>query len=53
LESGEYKGIFKAGKRHGHGILKFEDGTYYEGKWVVDQRSEGMMKMTTGTIYIG
>ena len=29
----EYKGTFKAGKKHGKGTFNWTDGSYYEGAW--------------------
>ena len=36
LEGGDYKGEFKGGKRHGKGIMRWDDGTVFEGTWVAD-----------------
>ena len=29
LEGGEYKGEFKSGRRHGRGIMRWEDGSVF------------------------
>jgi hypothetical protein len=36
VDSGDYKGTWKAGKRHGVGVLRFEDGSYFDGIWNMD-----------------
>jgi 1-phosphatidylinositol-4-phosphate 5-kinase len=36
LESGDYKGEWKGGKRHGEGVMKWDDGSVFEGTWSVD-----------------
>lgn len=46
LEGGDYNGEWKAGKRHGKGVLKWDDGSIYEGLWNADSRMSGTMKMT-------
>ena len=53
FEGGEYKGEFKGGKRHGSGLLRWEDGTIFEGEWQADERVRGMMRLANGFIYIG
>ena len=42
FESGEYFGEFKSGKRHGRGVMKWDDGTVYEGQWYADERVSGI-----------
>jgi hypothetical protein len=53
LEGGEYRGFWKAGKRDGKGVLKYDDGSCFEGSWKCDQRIEGTMKLQNGAFYIG
>ena len=36
LEGGDYNGDFKCGKRHGKGIMKWDDGSLFEGEWSAD-----------------
>ena len=37
LDNGDlYSGVWKDGKREGHGTCKFFDGGYYKGEWVND-----------------
>ena len=37
MSNGEvYKGVFKAGKRHGTGICQLKSGALYKGEWRVD-----------------
>ena len=49
-ESGMFKGEFKCGKRHGHGIMRWEDGSVFDGIWNADERVSGQMQMTNGTV---
>lgn len=51
-ESGDYKGDFKAGKRNGSGIFKWDDGSVFSGVWNADTRVSGIMKMTNGMVRI-
>ena len=37
-KGGQYKGHWKDGKRHGHGVFKADKGDHYEGEWKDDQR---------------
>ena len=53
LEGGDYRGEWKGGKRHGKGVLKWDDGSVFEGTWNADSRVQGTLKMTNGMIYIG
>ena len=39
--------------RHGSGIMKWADGTIYEGEWKLDKRYYGQLKMTNGYIHEG
>lgn len=50
LEGGEYLGNFKNGKRHGRGVMKWEDGSIFEGEWASDERVHGLMRMTNGFV---
>jgi hypothetical protein len=50
LESGDYKGEWKCGKRHGKGTMKWDDGSSFEGIWNADHRVSGIMKMTNGMV---
>ena len=45
FEGGEYRGEFKCGKRHGHGILRWDDGTIFDGEWQADERVQGKMRL--------
>ena len=42
--------MWKCGKRHGEGILKWDDGSYFSGLWNADERILGTMRMTNGTV---
>eukprot|EP00349_Pseudokeronopsis_sp_Brazil_P007545 CAMPEP_0202966226 /NCGR_PEP_ID=MMETSP1396-20130829/10556_1 /ASSEMBLY_ACC=CAM_ASM_000872 /TAXON_ID= /ORGANISM="Pseudokeronopsis sp., Strain Brazil" /LENGTH=410 /DNA_ID=CAMNT_0049689845 /DNA_START=508 /DNA_END=1740 /DNA_ORIENTATION=- len=53
FDSGEYRGQWKAGKRHGQGLIKFEDGSWFDGLWTCNQRVEGKMRMANGVVYVG
>ena len=50
LEAGEYFGNFKNGKRHGRGVMKWEDGSIFEGEWNSDERVKGILRMTNGFV---
>ena len=52
-EAGEYKGMWQAGKRHGQGVMIWDDGSKFEGLWNADERVFGIMKMSTGQVYVG
>lgn len=52
-EEGEYKGRFKAGKRHGKGEMVWLDGSRFEGEWDKGERKKGRMQMIDGTVYEG
>lgn len=52
LEGGEYRGEFKCGKRHGHGILRWDDGTIFDGEWQADERLQGKMRLSNGFVSI-
>jgi len=32
-ESGEYEGTWMNNKREGYGVMRWRDGTYFEGTW--------------------
>jgi hypothetical protein len=53
IETAEYKGMWKSGKRHGQGVLKWDDDSYFDGIWNANERVKGVLKMTNGIIYIG
>lgn len=36
LESGDYRGQFKCGRRHGYGVIRWDDGSIFEGLWNAD-----------------
>ncbi|MCD8266572.1 MAG: hypothetical protein LUC33_05395, partial [Prevotellaceae bacterium] len=44
----KYKGQFKDGLKHGHGILEDKDGTRYEGTFYKDQK-DGEFTVRKGT----
>ncbi|CCI49338.1 unnamed protein product [Albugo candida] len=44
-----YEGTFVRGKRHGHGIIRYANGNWYEGAWADDQKS-GFGVMTWKTV---
>lgn len=49
-----YSGEWKAGKREGRGVMKWQnDGSMYRGLWKNDMRENGEMRMANGNIYIG
>jgi len=49
-----YKGQFKAGKRHGSGIFSYANGSVYEGDWVDNQKDGvGVFIFDDGTVYEG
>ena len=50
MEGGQYRGEFKGGKRHGHGVMKWDDDSLFEGLWNADERVQGIMKMTNGMV---
>jgi hypothetical protein len=50
LEGGEYYGEFKSGKRHGRGIMKWDDGSELDGEWSADERISGAMRLTNGFV---
>lgn len=53
-EEAEYKGEFKAGKRHGEGTMTWiNDGSNYKGIWSNDKRHKGVMEFANGQIYKG
>lgn len=52
-DSGVYEGEWKRGKRQGHGIMKWRDGSEFEGFWLRDMRFNGKMKMSDGSVYQG
>lgn len=49
-KAGEYTGEIKDGKRHGKGIVKYEDGSYYDGEWDNNiYHGQGTLKTSAGT----
>jgi len=52
-EEATYEGNFKGGKREGHGVMTWADGSTYTGLWKNDKRINGEMKMQNGNIYRG
>eukprot|EP00920_Eleutheroschizon_duboscqi_P010876 GHVT01025573.1.p1 GENE.GHVT01025573.1~~GHVT01025573.1.p1 ORF type:complete len:852 (+),score=120.93 GHVT01025573.1:204-2759(+) len=50
----EYQGQWKAGRRQGHGVFQFSDGSTYDGAFVSDAK-EGLGRLTLpdGRIYTG
>ena len=50
-----YEGSFDyQGKRHGYGVMCFEDGSFYEGNWEDDQMNgRGRMVWSNGSSYFG
>ena len=49
----EYSGEWRLNNKHGWGKMKWGDGASFEGWWAVDQRTDGTMYMTDGTVYKG
>lgn len=43
-EEATYEGTFKAGKREGHGVMTWADGSIFAGNWKNNMRLEGEMK---------
>lgn len=52
-EQGEYEGMWKRDVREGQGIMKWSDGSRFEGEWKDDMRKRGKMFMQDGNIYEG
>ena len=48
-----YEGNFLANKRNGKGIMKWKDGTSFEGEWLNDLWKFGKMVLEDGGIYEG
>ena len=43
-----------AGEREGHGSMRFEDGSSYEGEWLANmQHGRGTMRYASGAAYVG
>lgn len=38
METGEYEGQWKFNLRHGQGVMKWADGSKFEGEWNMDKR---------------
>jgi len=51
VSGGTYCGYWIFGKRHGLGIMKYADGSSYEGEWEEDDM-HGRGKFTTGNIVL-
>jgi hypothetical protein len=49
-ETAVYDGQWKAGKRHGKGLMSWQDGTKFDGEWANDQRSIGRQTMIDGNV---
>jgi hypothetical protein len=49
-----YDGEMKDGRRHGKGLLTYDDGSYYEGDWCNDFRQgKGLYRNADGNMYEG
>ena len=48
-----YSGQFLRGKKHGKGVLKFKDGTIFEGDFIEGRRKKGTLRLSCGDIYDG
>ena len=54
FKGGKYKGDILDSKRHGRGIMLYDDGRKYEGEWKNNQREgKGMMTFADGEVYEG
>ena len=52
-EQGEYEGQWRRDARDGYGVMKWADGSRFEGEWKDDQRRRGRMVMADGAVYEG
>ena len=53
LVKGIYSGDFVEGKRHGHGVCKFEDGFVYSGEWKDNHRNgNGIVTDISGAVVV-
>ena len=54
-EAGErYYGMFKEGRRHGHGVVVFDDGSTFDGQWQKGLRKgRGTMRWPNGDSLVG
>jgi hypothetical protein len=53
-ERNEYRGDFQGGARHGIGVVKFGDGTTYQGEWVLDHpKGYGVELYPDGGVFKG
>ena len=49
-----FKGTYRGGKMHGHGVMKFPDGSRYEGTFLRGQRSgQGTRTWSNGDFFEG
>jgi len=48
-----YMGEWLDDKMHGVGVIKYADGSTYTGKFLDNQRDEGVHKFTNGDEYAG
>jgi hypothetical protein len=54
VTNGEYTGQWQGGKRHGTGVMTWDDGDKYEGDFVHDKRhGQGKYTYASGNIYEG
>lgn len=52
-EEGEYNGMWVRDNREGKGVMRWSDGSIFEGLWKCDKRISGKMTMVDGLIYKG
>ena len=52
-DTGEYKGNWKRDKRHGKGVMKYNNGSIFEGRWMNDQKYKGIFYAINGEVYEG
>ena len=53
IDTGEYEGMWKRGKREGRGEMRWSDGSVFVGEWKKDSRFHGKMTMQDGSVYTG
>ena len=52
-ETAKFEGIWKFNARNGKGSMVWPDGSKFEGTWVNDKRSHGILIMVDQNIYEG
>ena len=53
-EHTRYQGEMKGEKKHGFGIMVYEDYSVYTGEWVGDQRhGDGVLEYADGSFFMG